>query len=270
MAELLRADERCTLAIETALGAAIQNVVVDTQDDGRRAIELLKRRDAGRATFLPLDTIRGGRLDRIPSEDEGCLGLAVDLASFDGRYRNIFENLLGRTLVAETLSDAVAISRKNGNRLRIVTLDGQLINAGGSMTGGSASRNAGILSRRAELEKLQGSRGRLAKARDELAARVETLKRELASARYELDVAAQELQSVNNELASLRAERRTTENAAAQLELLRQSISGDSQTRAKALADMEAGAESARHELAAREERIGELRAEAARIKRKR
>ncbi len=239
VAELLRADERCTLAIETALGAAIQNVVVDTQDDGRRAIELLKRRDAGRATFLPLDTIRGGRLDRIPSEDEGCLGLAVDLASFDGRYRNIFENLLGRTLVAETLSDAVAISRKNGNRLRIVTLDGQLINAG----------------------------GRLAKARDELAARVETLKRELASARYELDVAAQELQSVNNELASLRAERRTTENAAAQLELLRQSISGDSQTRAKALADMEAGAESARRELAAREERIGELRAEAARIK---
>ena len=267
VAELLRADERCTLAIETALGAAIQNVVVDTQDDGRRAIELLKRCDAGRATFLPLDTIRGGRLDRIPSEDEGCLGLAVDLASFDGRYRNIFENLLGRTLVAETLSDAVAISRKNGNRLRIVTLDGQLINAGGSMTGGSASRNAGILSRRAELEKLQGSRGRLAKARDELAARVETLKRELASARYELDVAAQELQSVNNELASLRAERRTTENAAAQLELLRQSISGDSQTRAKALADMEAGAESARRELAAREERIGELRAEAARIK---
>ncbi len=267
VAELLRADERCTFAIETALGAAIQNVVVDTQDDGRRAIELLKRRDAGRATFLPLDTIRGGRLDRIPSEDEGCLGLAVDLASFDGRYRNIFENLLGRTLVAETLSDAVAISRKNGNRLRIVTLDGQLINAGGSMTGGSASRNAGILSRRAELEKLQGSRGRLAKARDELAARVETLKRELASARYELDVAAQELQSVNNELASLRAERRTTENAAAQLELLRQSISGDSQTRAKALADMEAGAESARRELAAREERIGELRAEAARIK---
>ena len=246
VAELLRADERCTLAIETALGAAIQNVVVDTQDDGRRAIELLKRRDAGRATFLPLDTIRGGRLDRIPSEDEGCLGLAVDLASFDGRYRNIFENLLGRTLVAETLSDAVAISRKNGNRLRIVTLDGQLINAGGSMTGGSASRNAGILSRRAELEKLQGSRGRLAKARDELAARVETLKRELAS---------------------LRAERRTTENAAAQLELLRQSISGDSQTRAKALADMEAGAESARRELAAREERIGELRTEAARIK---
>ena len=267
VAELVRADERCTLAIETALGAAIQNVVVDTQDDGRRAIELLKRRDAGRATFLPLDVIRGGRLERVPSEDEGCLGLAVELVSFDKRYTNIFENLLGRTLVAETLSDAVAISRENGGRLRIVTLDGQLIHSGGSMTGGSAAKNAGILSRRAELERLQAGRGRLAKRRDELAARAEESKRELASARYELDVAAGELQNINNELASLKAERRTTENAAAQLELLRRGISGDSETRAKALADMEAGAESAKRELAERERKIAELREGAAKIK---
>ena len=267
VAELVRADERCTLAIETALGAAIQNVVVDTQDDGRRAIELLKRRDAGRATFLPLDVIRGGRLERVPSEDEGCLGLAVELVSFDKRYTNIFENLLGRTLVAETLSDAVAISRKNGGRVRIVTLDGQLIHSGGSMTGGSAAKNAGILSRRAELERLQAGRGRLAKRRDELAARAEESKRELASARYELDVAAGELQNINNELASLKAERRTTENAAAQLELLRRGISGDSETRAKALADMEAGAESAKRELSERERKIAELREGAAKIK---
>ena len=267
VAELVRADERCTLAIETALGAAIQNVVVDTQDDGRRAIELLKRRDAGRATFLPLDVIRGGRLERVPSEDEGCLGLAVELVSFDERYTNIFENLLGRTLVAETLSDAVAISRKNGGRVRIVTLDGQLIHSGGSMTGGSAAKNAGILSRRAELERLQAGRGRLAKRRDELAARAEESKRELASARYELDVAAGELQNIINELASLKAERRTTENAAAQLELLRRGISGDSETRAKALADMEAGAESAMRELSERERKIAELREGAAKIK---
>ena len=267
VAELVRADERCTLAIETALGAAIQNVVVDTQDDGRRAIELLKRRDAGRATFLPLDVIRGGRLERVPSEDEGCLGLAVELVSFDKRYTNIYENLLGRTLVAETLSDAVAISRRNGGRVRIVTLDGQLIHSGGSMTGGSAAKNAGILSRRAELERLQAGRGRLAKRRDELAARAEESKRKLASARYELDVAAGELQNINNELASLKAERRTTENAAAQLELLRRGISGDSETRAKALADMEAGAESAKRELSERERKIAELREGAAKIK---
>lgn len=88
---------------------------------------------------------------------------------------------------------------------------------------------------------MQANRGKLAKRRDELAARSEESKRELVSARYELDVATGELQNINNELASLKAERRTTENAAAQLELLRRGISGDSETRAKALADMEAG-----------------------------
>ncbi|MFR5888499.1 MAG: hypothetical protein ACLUFK_08265 [Oscillospiraceae bacterium] len=231
VAELLRTDERCTLAIETALGAAIQNIVVDTQDDGRRAIEFLKRRDAGRATFLPIDTIRGGRLDRIPSEEEGCLGLAVDLVSFDTRYHNIFENLLGRTLVAETLSDAVAISRKNGNRVRIVTLDGQLINAGGSMTGGSAARNAGILPGARSWRNCRPTAASWRRRATSWPQGARSSSASWLSARYELDVATQELQSVNNELASLKAERRTTENAAAQLELLRQSISGDSERR---------------------------------------
>ncbi|HIS72513.1 MAG TPA: AAA family ATPase, partial [Candidatus Scatomorpha pullicola] len=93
VSELLRTDEHTALAIETALGAAIQNVVVDTQNDGKRAIEFLQRRNAGRATFLPLDAIRGGRLDKIPGGDEGCLGLAVDLIEFEAKYKNVFENL---------------------------------------------------------------------------------------------------------------------------------------------------------------------------------
>ena len=196
VAELLRADERCTLAIETALGAAIQNVVVDTQDDGRRAIEFLKRRDAGRATFLPIDTIRGGRLDRIPSEDEGCLGLAVDLVSFDTRYHNIFENLLGRTLVAETLSDAVAISRKNGNRVAHSDAGRPAHQRGRLHDGrqrGAATRvySPGARSWR-NCRPAAANWPRRATSWPQGA---EELKRELASARYELDVATQELQS---------------------------------------------------------------------------
>ncbi len=249
VAELVRADGRCALAIETALGAAIQNVVVDTQEDGRAAIELLKRRDAGRATFLPLDTIRGGRLEAIPSAEEGCLGLAVDLASFEERYRSIFENLLGRTLVAETLGDAIAISKRGGGRLRIVTLDGQLINAGGSMTGGSAAKNAGILSRKSELERLNADRGGIARRRDELLQRGEELKRELQVARYAMESAAQELQEIKNQEAALLAERRAIQSASQQLELLRRSISDDADTRLKAMADIESGAESYRREL---------------------
>ena len=267
VADLVRTEGRFALAIETALGAAIQNIVVDTQDDAKRAIELLKRRDAGRATFLPLDVIRGGRIEDIPGEDEGCFGLAADLVSYDARYRNIVENLLGRTLVADTLTEAIAISRRSRGRARIVTLDGQLIHSGGSMTGGSSSKKAGILSRRSELERLQAQRGDLARERDALSARVEELKRSLASARYELDVASGELQELKNEQTSLSAERRATLSAAEQLELLRQSLSGDRETREKALADIESGRESYARELSAREQSMAAVRERIDKIK---
>ncbi|NCB51849.1 MAG: chromosome segregation protein SMC [Clostridia bacterium] len=267
VAELIKADERCALAIETALGGAIQNIVVDTQNDGRAAIELLKRRDCGRGTFLPLDTMRGGRLDSIPDEDEGCVGLAVDLVAFDSKYRNVIENLLGRTLVAETLTDAMAISRKNGGRLRIVTLDGQLIHAGGSMTGGSAAKGTGILSRANELEKLQAARAGISEKCDALAAEADKLKRELSAGRYELEMASEDLQAVRNEKASLAAERRANENSAAELELLRRSISGDVDSRAGAARDIETGTDSFRKLLEEKESRIAELDAAAEKLR---
>ena len=267
VSELLRTDEETALAIETALGAAIRNVVVDTQNDGKRAIEFLQRRNAGRATFLPLDAIRGGRLERVPGEDEGCLGLAVDLIEFDARYTNVFENLLGRTLVAETLTDAIAISRRNGGRVRIVTLDGQVMNAGGSMTGGSAGKNAGILSRRSELERLQAARGQIAKRRDGLTAKTEELKRTLTAARYELDVATQEIQELNTELSSLAAERRTTENTVGQFEALLTGLTGDNAAREKAISDVLAAADSYRRELDEVQKKTDALNAEAEEIR---
>ena len=193
VANLVKADEECALAIETALGAAAQNIVVDTQNDGRSAIELLKKRDAGRATFLPVDTIRGSVMRDAPVNDPGFVGMAYDLVRFDSQYENIIANLLGRTVIAETLSDAIRMSKSNGNRLRIVTLDGQVINAGGSMTGGSTAKGqrhplACQRAREARKQRERSLRKQEKSCRDEL----EKAKSQLSGLRYQLDMAMED------------------------------------------------------------------------------
>ena len=231
VANLIKADEECALAIETALGAAAQNIVIDSQEDGRRAIEMLKRSDSGRATFLPVDTIRGTVMRDAPTRDPGFVGVAYELVRFDPRYEQIVANLLGRTVVAETLGDAVRISKNNGNRLRIVTLDGQLINAGGSMTGGSTAKGSGILSRANELEKLRRQRERLLENEKTANARLDKAQKDLAAVRYDLDMALEEQAQLRSRESSLEAEQRATETSAAQLQQLLESLSGDSEAR---------------------------------------
>ncbi|MEA4965003.1 MAG: chromosome segregation protein SMC [Oscillospiraceae bacterium] len=156
VSKLIRTENAYSVAIETALGAAMQQIVVSDEQDGKAAINLLKRRDGGRATFLPISVIRGRTLqERGLEEIPGFLGVASELVRCDAQYREILLNLLGRTVVAEDLDCAIAMAKQYGNRFRIVTLDGQILNMGGSMTGGSASKSAGILSRANELEALK-------------------------------------------------------------------------------------------------------------------
>jgi chromosome segregation protein len=250
-ANLVRAERECALAIETALGAAAQHIVVDTQDDGKNAIEFLKRRDAGRATFLPIDTIRGSVMRDAPVNDPGFVGVAFDLVSFDEKYKGIFENLLGRTVVAESLSDAVRMARASGNRLRIVTLDGQIINAGGSMTGGSSGKNSGILSRANELEGLRKRRDAAAEKMSGSAAELERAKANLANVRFQLDSALAEQAEQRSARSSREAERRTTENAVSQLSALLDALRGDSEQRRHA-------AEESEKQIAAMNEKLAE------------
>ena len=235
MANLIRAEDEFALAIETALGAAGQNIVVDTQNDGRRAIELLKKYDSGRATFLPVDTIRGSVMRDAPVNDPGFVGIASELAQYDAKYKDIFENLLGRTVIAEAMTDAIRISKNNGNRLRIVTLDGQLINAGGSMTGGSSAKGTGIISRANELEKLRKQREKLAENEKNYTQQLERAKTDLAAVRYQLDMKLEEQAEIKSRLSSLEAEKRAVESSAAQLKLLLESLTGDSQARREAV-----------------------------------
>ncbi len=129
---LMRVDDRYVAATETVLGAAMQNIVTDNEETARRAIGLLKSRDAGRATFLPLTAVRGGTLSERGLENQpGFIGILSDIVTYEERYRPIFQNLLGRTVLVETIENAIAVARAYAHRFRIVTLDGQVMNAGG-------------------------------------------------------------------------------------------------------------------------------------------
>ncbi len=267
-ANLVRAEENCALAIETALGAAGQHIVVDSQEDGRRAIELLKRQDAGRATFLPLDTIRGSVLDQREIRGPGLVGVAFHLVRFEEKYREIFANLLGRTVVTETLADAVKLSAANGNRLRIVTLDGQLINPGGSMTGGSAAKGSGILSRANELEKLKQQRQRLAEEEKTCAARLEEGRANLGRLRAQLEQALEKQAELKNERASREAEAGAIRGSAAQLEQLLESLTGDEESRQAAFDQARRQIEVFEGQLTEKEEQLQALRQKAEEIRR--
>ncbi len=154
--QLISVEHRYSVAVETALGGAMQNIVVENESAAKAAIAHLKSQRAGRATFLPITSVKGGRLSESGlSGEDGYIALAAELVSADGKYAGIVNWLLGRTAVAQDIDSAAAIAKKYGYRFRVVTLDGQVVNAGGSFTGGSQNKNQGILSRRSEIEKLK-------------------------------------------------------------------------------------------------------------------
>ena len=172
LSRLIRTEDNFTVAIEIALGAAMQQIVVDTEADGKAAISYLKRTGGGRATFLPLNTIQGKYLQESGLENcRGFVGIASALVQCEQQYRGVVENLLGRTVIASDMDAAIMMSQKYRSRFKIVTLDGQVMNAGGSMTGGSVNKEAGILSRANELEKLTAQEKKL--QQDKLACEAE-------------------------------------------------------------------------------------------------
>lgn len=158
VSRVIKVPDKYTVAVETALGAAMQNIVTETEEDAKRAIAFLKQNDGGRATFLPVNTIKGKELNEKGLEGRnGFVGIACDLCSCKDEYKNILSSLLGRIVVAENLNSAVNIAKSYNYRFKIVTLDGQVVNAGGSLTGGSLGRKSGLLSRTAEIEKIRKS-----------------------------------------------------------------------------------------------------------------
>ena len=261
VANLMTTDKRYAVAIEIALGAGMQNVVVDREEDAKSAINFLKQRDGGRATFLPLTAIRGDVLREAGVEREyGYVGVASQLVQFDKRYAEIFNNLLGRTVVVEDMDCGIAIARKYGSRFRIVTLDGQVLNRGGSMTGGSVSRSAGILSRANELKELTARREALTEKLDAALREADEAKRDLNAAQYELDVAREQQRGAEDAVLRLTGEKK-------QYDMLLESLRSRESDIAAELESITARTEELKKAAAAREEEIKKHEAEAARCR---
>ncbi len=212
VSRLIRTEDSYAVAIEIALGAAMQQIVVDSEADGKAAIGYLKRTGGGRATFLPLSNIWGKNLQETGLEHcRGFVGIASELVTCDGKYRNIVQNLLGRTVIAEDLDAAIAMARQYKNRFRIVTLDGQVMNAGGSMTGGSVNKDAGILSRANELEKLTTQQGQLQNQCMTQEARLQECQRLFDQVEFQLGTARDQLREAEDQVLRLQGQEKQFE-----------------------------------------------------------
>ncbi|WP_297131538.1 chromosome segregation protein SMC [uncultured Eubacterium sp.] len=200
LSQLITVDNENSTAIEIALGAAMQNVVVSTESDAKRAINYLKQNNVGRATFLPISAIKPRYMEEKNLDDNfGFVDVASNLVECDEQYRDIVENLLGRVMVVEDIDCAIAISKRYKNRYKIVTLDGQVMNPGGSMSGGSKGKGSGVLSRANLIEELKAEAQKIG---DEL----KEVQAELKKAVEDANLAAADLQGADADLRNAKEE----------------------------------------------------------------
>ncbi len=156
LANIIEVPEEYQTAIEMCLGASLQNIVTETEEDAKKLVEHLRKNNLGRASFLPITSVRGKKLDKIKGKDSGVIGIASDLIKFNKKYEQIVTSLLGRTVIVDNMNTAIRISKQNGYSFRIITVEGDIINASGSITGGSISKKTvNILGRGREIEKLE-------------------------------------------------------------------------------------------------------------------
>lgn len=200
LSQLITVDNENSTAIEIALGAAMQNVVVSTESDAKRAINYLKQNNVGRATFLPISAIKPRYMEEKNLDDNfGFVDVASNLVDCDEQYRDIVENLLGRVMVVEDIDCAIAISKRYKNRYKIVTLDGQVMNPGGSMSGGSKGKGSGVLSRANLIEELKSEAQKIGDELKEVQAELKKAVEDANSAVADLQGADADLRNAKEE-----------------------------------------------------------------------
>ena len=234
IAELIDVPENIETAIEMALGASMQNVVTDNEQDAKRLIEHLRNNNLGRASFLPISNVKGKKLDKIKGNNKGVLGIASDLIKYDKKYEGVILNLLGKTVIAENMDIGIALAKENGYSFRIVTLDGDIITTTGAMSGGSVSKKTvNILGRskqienlskeieqiKANQEKLKKEKEDILKSSEEFLKTVQEMENTLQTIEIKYNVENEKINTVNqsiqrisNSLEKLKQEKQEGEN----------------------------------------------------------
>ena len=238
-------------AIETALGGALQNIVVENEKAAKAAIAFLKSENAGRATFLPLDTVQPGTFRGNLS---GSACLASSLVRADGRYQNIVSNLLGRIVVVDEINEASRTARELGYHNKVVTLDGQVVNAGGSFTGGSVQRSAGLFTRKQEMEELRTRAAKLQKDCVSAQEKTDQCKEQADALSAELTATSSEQITAANDRVRAEAERKRLESALEQTQTARDA-------RKREIEALHAQLDASREKAAQAEEKEAELAA---------
>lgn len=219
VADVIRVGKRFGTAVEIALGAALQNIIVNNEETAKRCIRYLKESGGGRATFLPLTSIKGSLMDSESlRNEEGFEGIASELVDCDEKYRSIVRFILGRCAVVEDIDTATVIAKKNGYKFKTVTLDGQVINAGGSFTGGSVNKSAGIITRNQEIDALKEKTAKLSEKMKGGEGELNTLREEVNKMSIEMEGFREQLTLCEKEEAAVSAEMGGVKDMIAQIE----------------------------------------------------
>ncbi len=236
VADLIQTSRKYELAVETALGGSIQNIVTTDESTAKKMIAFLKENRFGRATFLPLTAMKNSRGLKETSvlDETGVIGLASDIVTYEDRFSDLVKHLLGRTVVVENIDRAVEIARRYHYSLRLVTLDGELLSPGGSMTGGAFKNNSNLLGRRREIDDAKKKLARMKKQLDELTARVEDdhtrrnrLRDEIAAVSGLIQKNEFDLTSLDQKMQDLSGRMQETRTARDQIAAERERIAAD-------------------------------------------
>ncbi len=194
LANIMDVPSKYQTAIEMCLGASLQNIVTETEQDAKKLVEHLRKNNLGRASFLPISSVKGKKIDKIKGNEKGYIGIASDLIKFDKKYEQIILNLLGRTIIVDNMETAIKIAKQNGYSFRIITLEGDVINPSGAITGGSvAKKTVNILGRGKEIEKLQNEL-------NSLKTKIENLQKEKEDYENSIESILEEATSLEKEL----------------------------------------------------------------------